>query len=626
MEEKSEFLVNSYKVTVIEKIAKDNTTIFTDFDDFLNEAIGTYILFWTNPLESKKVFEGMLPHLRPEQIEFMKKMMNEKEFEDFTKNIDVKREKLKTLKFFPLDTTGSQRFHLDRPSIKAIEEIIATENVSEKLNSVKEFVEYAIEFFMTWWTRPEEAMELQYAVWPYIPSKVKNEWRDDPHFKKSFIDFDNAAKEWNLKQGNDLTDVTDEIKTKTVDYQIDKTIKRHEEFATEDEKPTMQTVSSEGYRSFIGLCKRMPEVQIQIATPETLYPEHRSGFSLPYDHYPLIWEFYTRMLPVKLLVAALADMMIEKGTNTVNYKEFRERGYYAALGLAERLSDYEKKWKKKRNEKRSTGFPAPPPIDTIKKIDIEKMKKFETSKQRFQEYFIGMKMESWAKRQAVSEYDKVDQGLAFFDGALNAMGLVNVYAKNNGEEPIRKDEKNEWIYSSNEKGDWSLEIGLTKRGVEFYQIANPIFIDYEQMWWSKVFSKKESKFILNEIIPDFPLENEFIKKIMDTLAKSKTDYVNANEIDEKIDQAALKWLQNNERHRSFNDINKCRSQEKNDKGEKIGPKIIGTWRARTMARLAEMNQIEWIIEKKTSKPQYKIKEEKSLKISKKKVAPTTKSK
>ena len=73
MEEKSEFLVNSYKVTVIEKIAKDNTTIFTDFDDFLNEAIGTYILFWTNPLESKKVFEGMLPHLRPEQIEFMKK-------------------------------------------------------------------------------------------------------------------------------------------------------------------------------------------------------------------------------------------------------------------------------------------------------------------------------------------------------------------------------------------------------------------------------------------------------------------------------------------------------------------------------------------------------------------------
>ena len=64
----------------------------------------------------------------------------------------------------------------------------------------------------------------------------------------------------------------------------------------------------------------------------------------------------------------------------------------------------------------------------------------------------------------------------------------------------------------------------------------------------------------------------------------------------------------------------------NAKGEEIGPKIISTWRARTMARLAELNKIEWMIEKKTSKAQYKIKEEKSLKLSKKKVAPTAKSK
>ena len=47
----------------------------------------------------------------------------------------------------------------------------------------------------------------------------------------------------------------------------------------------------------------------------------------------------------------------------------------------------------------------------------------------------------------------------------------------------------------------------------------------------------------------------------------------------------------------------------------VDDKIVGTWRARTMARLAEMNQIEWIIEKKTSKPQYKIKEEKNQAIS-----------
>ena len=470
---------------------------------------------------------------------------------------------------------------------------------------MKEFVDYAITLFMTWWSEPKDAMPLQYDMWPYMPTKVKEDWKNDPEWGRTFVTFDKEAREWNKKQGNDLADV---IKTKTVDHQTDKPIKQYEEFSTVDEKPTMQSFSSEGSRSFIGLCKRLPEVQEKIAMPEVPYPEHRTGFSLPYDHYPLIWEFYTRMLPVKLLVAVLADMMIEKGANTVNYKEFRERGYYAALGLAERLSDYERKWKKKRNEKRSTGFPAPPPIDTIKKIDIEKMKKFEISKQRFQEYFIGMKMESWVKRQVASEDDKVDQGLAFFDGALNAMGLVNVYAKNNGEEPIRKDEKNEWIYSSNEKGDWSLEIGLTKRGVEFYQIANPVFIDYEQTWWEKVFSKEESEFILNEIIPDFPLEHGFVKKIMETISESKKDYVSGSEIDKKLQVVAIGWLQKNEKHRSSKDIGKCR----------LDDKIVGTWRARTMAKLSEMGKIEWSIEKKTSKPQYKIKKEPTLKLKKRK--------
>ena len=41
--ESNEILVDSYRAGIIDKIAKDNTTIFTNFDDFVNEAIGTYI-------------------------------------------------------------------------------------------------------------------------------------------------------------------------------------------------------------------------------------------------------------------------------------------------------------------------------------------------------------------------------------------------------------------------------------------------------------------------------------------------------------------------------------------------------------------------------------------------------
>ena len=56
IKESNQILVDSYRAGVIDKIAKDNTTIFTDFDDFVNEAIGTYIIFWTDPAQAQVNF------------------------------------------------------------------------------------------------------------------------------------------------------------------------------------------------------------------------------------------------------------------------------------------------------------------------------------------------------------------------------------------------------------------------------------------------------------------------------------------------------------------------------------------------------------------------------------------
>ena len=41
--EGKEFLVDSFRADLIEEIAKENKTIFINFDDFISEAIGTYI-------------------------------------------------------------------------------------------------------------------------------------------------------------------------------------------------------------------------------------------------------------------------------------------------------------------------------------------------------------------------------------------------------------------------------------------------------------------------------------------------------------------------------------------------------------------------------------------------------
>ena len=79
--ESNEILVDSYRAGIIDKIAKDNTTIFTNFDDFVNEAIGTYIVFWTDPAQAQGLFENLLPHMKSEQLEYMKEMMDENEYE-----------------------------------------------------------------------------------------------------------------------------------------------------------------------------------------------------------------------------------------------------------------------------------------------------------------------------------------------------------------------------------------------------------------------------------------------------------------------------------------------------------------------------------------------------------------
>ena len=334
-------------------------------------------------------------------------------------------------------------------------------------------------------------------------------------------------------------------------------------------------------------------------------------------------------MPVKLLVAVLADMMVKKGTNLVSYKEFRDQGYSAALGLSDRLSDYEKKYETKRNEKRSTGFPISP-INIILKKESEKENKFNASRERFQEHFIGMKKEVWVKRQYETDSEKrrrkIRKGLAYFDGALNAMGLVHVHAELFGRlKPKWNESKNEFeypeqtidiatgkdTYKNPASKHWEIKIGLTKRGVDFFLLENPVLKNF-QTWSNLVFSKQESDFIRNNIMPDFPLENELTKKAIETISNSSKKSMSAKEIDEQFNTTILEWLQENKDHFSFNEINKFRDSTLGDDGEPKGQKLAKAWRARTMARLVELNEIEWTFEDKTGKPLYSLKKEADL--------------
>ena len=602
--EGKEFLVDSFRADLIEEIAKENKTIFVNFDDFISEAIGTYINWWKYPEKSQANFLELLPHMKEDMIENLRAEMPTELFENITKDLPRKKKSLEELPYEP-SPPGKKRFPLDQIRYEVIEEIIHTENVSKIIKNVKEFVDRSITLYVTWWTKPQKVQPLMYEIWDYMPTKAKAGWKESPQWKTAFIEFDKKQKEWKKGLDSNSTNVMDEDYEKT-NNEINKKTIQQETFENPAEKPTMQSASKDGAFHFNRLCKQMNEFN-EDKIFETL-PEHRSSFSLPYDNYPLIWDFYSRLLPTKILIAVLGNIMIEKGSTTVDYNDFREKAYYAALGLAERLSDYEKKWTVKRNAKRSTGFPISP-IDTLGKIDLKKMEKFEASKQRFQEHFIGMKQQAWEKRQPhENEVDpiiqtkskKMSKGLAYFDGALNAMGLVVVYAFNHDEEPKWKKQKEEWEYNSLSQNEWSLQIGLTQRGYEFFKLENPIFKNYEEQWWEEVFSKKESKFIREKISPDFPLENKFIDKAIELVSKaeeSTPNYISGKVMDEKFDTLTKEWLQENENHQSYKLISKSRAD----------PKIISSWRARTMGRLTEMGIIKWDFEKKTGAAKYTLK-------------------
>ena len=114
-------------------------------------------------------------------------------------------------------------------------------------------------------------------------------------------------------------------------------------------------------------------------------------------------------------------------------------------------------------------------------------------------------------------------------------------------------------------------------------------------------------------MPDFPLENELIKKSIDTISKSSKNSVSGKDIDDKFNTIILQWLQENEDHFSFNEINKFRDKTlRKIDGKPKGMELAKAWRARTMARLVELNQIEWNMEPKTGKPLYSMKKEADL--------------
>ena len=653
---REKIFVQSSDVQIIEKIAKDNKTIFTSFNDFVREAIGVYINWWTDPEQSEIQFRALLPHMKSDMIQSFTAVMPPEEFSAFMMGVSEKRKKLPELEFNSLSDAGPQRFSPTPFELPKIQKIISDEKTNIKIKTIQEFFDYALDYFITLWTKPIESYDKIYDMWPYMPSKTKSYWQNHPKFKDTFKNFTKKAEEYNesIDSGNLIFDETTN-KNNTLVNPIVTSLTEIVEERTEElispnignlefqqETQQMEQINSALHKNNVAFTNNVLE-QIHNTTldeyneicyqydttcdtlPSITIPSNLSKIALPDDNYPLISSFYSRFLPIKIAVTVLGHLMTENDEAAVDYHIFRETAYNVAYAISTKIRHHEIRLKLKRHQKHSTGLPYAPVSSTILESDLKEFQKIETSKARFQEHFVGMTKESWINRQKKSE-KLASNGLAYFDGALNAMGLVNVVVTKNKELPKLNVKTGKFEFQ--EKGSFTKEdfkIGLTKKGIKFCCSKNKIFDKNTQSFHKVIFSNDEPKFILKEIIEKIDLEDQLVTSIIATIKhnsklgiqtrtkmpenKIKSNYIptpGEQYIDESVDLEFEKWASKN-KDTKFQDllkiVNPIPMNDDSDVEMKAKKKRISI-RAAIMGRLTELNQITWDIEAKTSNTLY----------------------
>ena len=272
---------------------------------------------------------------------------------------------------------------------------------------------------------------------------------------------------------------------------------------------------------------------------------------ISYDGWPLIWNFYSRLLPTKITLTALGDLMNTQASLWIELGEFRVKAFDVSEELSEELRRFEQEKKLDRTKKISTGFPKPlnPNKETARLVE-----------KRFKDKYAA----NIRKNTKTGEYH--------LEGALAALGLITV-----------------------KKFLGDHYVTMTDLGKEFYQLDNPVLNgDY-----SHAFSNDEVKLIIEKLIPQRELEDRLCKQAL-KIVKTFGEY--------EIEQAAKLNDFFNQEFQSFVDdssideIHKKRLRE-----EFIAPSTSDTeqtpieaCRVATMGRLSELGLIKWKIGPNTS--------------------------
>ena len=301
------------------------------------------------------------------------------------------------------------------------------------------------------------------------------------------------------------------------------------------------------------------------------------------DEFPLLWRYYSRIFPAKVIITLLANMIYDQKNDYVKLSDLQTEGLKVCLAMSEEIENYEKNNKIKKTDKISTGFPNHTITeDNTGKLDhIKQQTKHDEINQRFQDRFIGKVENKFGERK--------------FAGILSALGIVKC-ACISTEVPV--------VGGPREPEDY---ITLTESGKKFFLLSNLLIEKPIGDKSNKItpFSDEEVDLIMKEMFEQRKLEKMIIDLILKKMDPGKwydADTITSwmkDEIQEFVDEEEDKWhasvqgklfdteLKNYEKITVAN-------QKKND-GEKLRVSRISSWRAATMGRLSELGKINWQI-------------------------------
>ena len=388
-------------------------------------------------------------------------------------------------------------------------------------------------------------------------------------------------------------------------------------------------------------------------------PSEHVKKNLIYDTYPILWKYYSRILPIKVTLYIINHIMEEQ---KVNYFEINDANLDRAIQLLAQigniLEEYDIASGHKRNEKISTGF-------ITKDSSGNSLSKIDGVKNRFKTHTVGKKstkkvfeniIQSTKSEQPNTDKFRYEKFLDEIQSLLTACGtkMSSKYDEMRGNMPTWEDKKDlfsDAVKITSHKINESegafqgalnaldlvipyqdkdvTRIYISKNGYGFLKLENKILNSLDQMvsfnsaskaiselndeklrkYPLEIFSSQEVEFIMKKLIPTkLSLEYNIILDIISELKKSN-EPLDSDKIEEIINNSCIDWAFEYPELFLRHDIDKAVADSHNlhkfsDSIKWItysedAPKKdeIDSWRIATMGRLAELGIVNWEMKK-----------------------------